>query len=368
MKIVIGTKYWNSPIAGGIGTYLSGYYKALKKHAPDDRYIIIFTNGDDDEQVKIPDGRIRSMLYMARRLKTIKPDVIHIHEDRFLLFASAFYKHSHKKCNLIFTFHSEPAKDNPLYKKLYLAILKVPLKWSLQKCNNVTFVAKNLRESVRSRLHLGISKSTITYGSALNKPFKESDCIDFMKEHHIAPDKTILLMQAFTATSVKAEGIKLVIRTLKSIQNEYPDLLLLLTRNGKFIPELKEYIAVQNLRIPVVFTGDVKNPFIPLSISTINLHISFADGMPIALLEAMSLGKPTIASRVGGIPEAITHGETGILIENTESALKNAIIQMIGDKALQHKLGENAKRTFQSQFSWDENIKNITYLYNPRNN
>jgi len=71
---------------------------------------------------------------------------------------------------------------------------------------------------------------------------------------------------------------------------------------------------------------------------------SFVEGLPISLLEAMSLGVPSISTNVYAIPEAVKDGETGILIEAGDSkALAEAIQTLKTDESLRKKLGQNGR-------------------------
>jgi glycosyltransferase involved in cell wall biosynthesis len=72
---------------------------------------------------------------------------------------------------------------------------------------------------------------------------------------------------------------------------------------------------------------------------------SFQEGLPVALIEAMALGKSCIASRVNAIPEAVKHCETGILIEAGDSLkLAAAISELADNLSLQKKLGAAAQK------------------------
>lgn len=92
---------------------------------------------------------------------------------------------------------------------------------------------------------------------------------------------------------------------------------------------------------------------------------SYVEGMPIALLEAMSYGLPCIVSAVGGIPSVIDDGINGLLIEprNIES-LNKAMAMLIDDPSLRRKLGMQAQHTIQTRFSWDHSAKVIVQMYN----
>ena len=72
---------------------------------------------------------------------------------------------------------------------------------------------------------------------------------------------------------------------------------------------------------------------------------SYVEGLPIALLEAMALERPSISTNVYAIPEAVKHMETGILIEPGDSeALADAILKLKNDPTLRAKLGAEGRK------------------------
>ncbi len=82
---------------------------------------------------------------------------------------------------------------------------------------------------------------------------------------------------------------------------------------------------------------------------------SFQEGLPVALIEAMALGRACIASNVNAIPEAVRHLENGVLVEAGDSQiLAQAIADLADDKSLRERLGVNAKEFVLKNF--DEKI------------
>ena len=88
---------------------------------------------------------------------------------------------------------------------------------------------------------------------------------------------------------------------------------------------------------------------------------SFVEGLPIALLEAMALGIPSISTNINGIPEAIIDGETGILIEPGDSeALAKSIIGLADDVSQRQRLSKNGRHFVIEHF--DERVAARTAL------
>jgi glycosyltransferase involved in cell wall biosynthesis len=81
---------------------------------------------------------------------------------------------------------------------------------------------------------------------------------------------------------------------------------------------------------------------------------SHAEGLPMALLEAMAAGKAVVATRVGAIPEAVLDGENGLLVPAQDSAaLAIALERVLADAALRLRLGKQARATVEQHFSLD---------------
>jgi len=88
---------------------------------------------------------------------------------------------------------------------------------------------------------------------------------------------------------------------------------------------------------------------------------SFVEGLPIALLEAMALGLPSISTNVYGIPEAVIDGETGILIDAGDSTgLADAVVRLASDEGLRRRIASNGRAYVVEHF--DERVAARTAL------
>jgi glycosyltransferase involved in cell wall biosynthesis len=91
---------------------------------------------------------------------------------------------------------------------------------------------------------------------------------------------------------------------------------------------------------------------------------SRSESFGVAAVEALASGLPVIASRIGGIPEIIIDGETGILIdpENPE-ALADAIMTLAGDFKMRHRMGTAGRKYVSRKFQWDECLRQMLHIY-----
>jgi glycosyltransferase involved in cell wall biosynthesis len=91
---------------------------------------------------------------------------------------------------------------------------------------------------------------------------------------------------------------------------------------------------------------------------------SRSEGLPLALLEAMSAGRSVIATPVGGIPEALIDGETGLLVPPDDTiTLATAIARLVDDSALRTRLGAAARAKVESNFSIEAFVRGVEQVY-----
>jgi glycosyltransferase involved in cell wall biosynthesis len=90
------------------------------------------------------------------------------------------------------------------------------------------------------------------------------------------------------------------------------------------------------------------------------------EGLPVAILEAMSYGLPVVSTRHGGIPEAIDDGVTGFLVnEGDYDAMASRIVELARDRELRRAMGEHAMSRLARDFSWERERERLLELLEP---
>ncbi|MCX7015190.1 MAG: glycosyltransferase [Candidatus Sumerlaeota bacterium] len=118
----------------------------------------------------------------------------------------------------------------------------------------------------------------------------------------------------------------------------------------------RDALAAMAMRLPLeppaILAGETDQPLATLAAFDVVAFPSRTEGMPNALIEAMALGKPIVAARVGGMAEAIADGESGLLVPPDEpAALAEAILRLLNDKTLAERLGRGARRRAESRYA-----------------
>jgi glycosyltransferase involved in cell wall biosynthesis len=140
------------------------------------------------------------------------------------------------------------------------------------------------------------------------------------------------------------------------------------------VGDLTEKLKQQALQYPhVVFTGKLSPEDLAHEYRTANVfvlpaivdHKGDTEGLGVVLIEAMELGLPVVASNVGGIPDVVVDGDSGILVpEKDPEALANAFKRLASDRALVVSLLEGARRRIAECFTWNGIIKRQIEVYN----
>jgi len=101
-----------------------------------------------------------------------------------------------------------------------------------------------------------------------------------------------------------------------------------------------------------------------LSIADVFCLSSNREALSFAILEAMAEGKPVVATNVGGVPEAVVNGETGLLVPpaNTKE-LAASINTLLEDKELSKKFSANARRRVEKHFKFDRMFEETKEIY-----
>jgi glycosyltransferase involved in cell wall biosynthesis len=97
--------------------------------------------------------------------------------------------------------------------------------------------------------------------------------------------------------------------------------------------------------------------------AAIFVYITHSEGLGSAALLAMGAGVPVVASRIGGLPEAIRHGENGLLVENDAASIAAAIRTLMDGGDLARRMGEAARRTVLEKFTVDHMVRRTMDVY-----
>jgi starch synthase len=144
------------------------------------------------------------------------------------------------------------------------------------------------------------------------------------------------------------------------------DATLLVAGDGHLARELRERAAREGLGDRVRLLGAVSDEELRQAYAAADVFVlpSEYEAFGIVLLEAMAAGKPVVATRVGGMPEVVEEGRTGLLVPYGDApALATAMGEVLGDPKRARAMGEAGRDRVQAGFTWDAVVTKVERLY-----
>lgn len=154
-----------------------------------------------------------------------------------------------------------------------------------------------------------------------------------------------------------------LLEAFRKVLDKHPHCRLKLLGDGELMEQTKAYASRLGIAEKVIFCGSKANVYPDLQEADAFLLPSNYEGMPMTIIEAMGTGLPIVATAVGGVPDMLTHGESGLLTPVDPDAVAEACCTLVSDEALRTRLGTNAKQQsdrFSAEFMAEEYAKLYT--------
>ncbi len=161
-------------------------------------------------------------------------------------------------------------------------------------------------------------------------------------EERVLPDSYLLCI----AAQNEKKAIDVLLPAFRLVRQCYPGLQLVLVGDGPLREENQRLAASLGLDSAVLFLRKVDRSMVAQALSGCEAFVlpSRSEPFGIVLIEAFALGKPVVATQVGGIPEIVRDGVNGLLVPpDSPEALSAAILRVLGDKLLRDTLVQNAR-------------------------
>lgn len=289
---------------------------------------------------------------LKKIIKEVQPDIVHTHASLSARIAARSYK----KCKIVFTRHCDfPASSKYKYKIVQ----------KINKLLNESLTDKIIATSEMAKENLikqGLSDSLIE--TVLNG-------VDGLKEISLDEKKALKgkynikdeIVVGYLARIEELKGHKYFIEAANILKDK--KIKFLIMGSGTYEETAKNMVKELNLEDSVIFTGFIKDVEKTLNIVDIQINASYlSETTNLALLEGMSLGIPTVATKCGGTPKMITDWENGLLVEKASSeALAEGIEKIIENKEKFDKMKETSKKIFKERYTSKVYASNIEKIY-----
>jgi glycosyltransferase involved in cell wall biosynthesis len=157
------------------------------------------------------------------------------------------------------------------------------------------------------------------------------------------------------------KGVDVLLNSMKKILEEAPDALLDLVGDDEEEQMFQRQARSLGIEDRVVFHGIVPHQRISdyyAKASVVVLPASWIENSPLVVLEAMASGRPVVAGRIGGIPEIVIDGETGLLCNPGDSLdFEAKILTLLRDKELAGQMGIRARKRIEQHFSVQDHLR-----------
>ncbi len=153
-------------------------------------------------------------------------------------------------------------------------------------------------------------------------------------------------------------------RAFSRLLPEHPDVRLLVVGDGPLRRSLEERVRDLALGDAVQFLGTRRD--VPDVLAALNVFVlaSREEGLPVALLEAMAAGLPVVATSVGGIPDVVVDGETGLLVPPGDPArLSEAIFRLMNNGEEARAMGREASKRVAERFDVSRMVRAYEDVY-----
>ncbi|PER50993.1 glycosyl transferase family 1 [Bacillus thuringiensis] len=365
------------PNIGGVAVYVEEMSKALSKMGHkvtilsqyrSEGWRIQKTYNNNIRVFRVPISRLRKLddlqyIYRMRKLivklqKSEKVDVIHWHT---LNKDAKVMMNIHVSGLEVYTNHLSWFRmlyNQGEYSKIY-SLIKKP-----------DYIICPSRETEKMSIKLFGDKKTRYLPNGVNPDEFYTNVqqgIEMRKTIGIPKQNKVILT---TNRMEPIKGMQYFIDAIPNILKYHPNTTIVILGDGSHKRGLMDRVNSQNIdRSKVIFLGKVPNTEIKNWMNAADIYVqpSLMEGCSIAIIEAMSCSKAIIASNVGGNPDIICDGVTGMLVEPMSSAeIQEAVTYLLNNPQKIQEYGMKARITVESELNWVSLANQLTILYEKR--
>ena len=332
-------------VKGGVSTVVNQYYEAGLDKLVDLTYVPTMIDGNKLKKFIVA---IRAYVIFSIMLK--EADVVHVHMSHRASFfrKSYFIKKAHKK-NKKIIIHMHGSEFDVFYEKECSDKQKEFVREIFCMADAVIALSNEWKEKLSS---ICDSNKICVLNNAVKIP-------SFRRSSY--NDKNVL----FFGRLGKRKGTYDLLRAIPVVLSKIPQAHFYLGGDGD-VQEVLNIIKENGLQETVEYVGWVQGEEKIKLLEQCSVFVlpSYHEGMPMAILEAMSFGEVVVSTNVGGIPQVIESGVNGYLHEpgNINQLVSSLLIALESDN--KNFIGNNAFKTIYNSFNIENNLSELIKLYN----
>jgi len=286
---------------------------------------------------------------LARHLRRAGADIVHAHGS----FAGTFGRLSAllagKRTTLLHVHTTEPG----------LRLRHIAVQRLLSPCTGaVVCVSEAVRRFMTAAIGLPARKCRVVYNGV-------PDATPARAASAARPKGAAGPLAVSLGSLVENKGHRVLIAAFRRAAAARPDLRLMIVGGGPLRAALERQAKELGLEGRIRFAGHLPDVEPVLSGADMVIQPTLhREGLPLSLIEAARHGLPAVASRLGGIPEVVGHGRTGLLVPPGDAeALAGAMGRLAAEPSLRERLGNAARVEYERRFRAEHMIAAIEALY-----
>ncbi|MDQ5845983.1 MAG: glycosyltransferase family 4 protein [Acidobacteriota bacterium] len=309
------------------------------------------------------DGGLKTGKNLATITRGHRPDILHLHYTGFLnLYSWIARVQSVKK--IFFTDHHSRSAGYvptraPLWKRIAARFINGPLTKVISVSNYGYECMTAFDLLPRNRFQM------IYNGVDLARVRTDAQrSLDFRRRYSIPLERAIVTQVSWI---IPEKGISDFLETARLVTSQNRNVQFVMVGDGAYREQYMKDAAAMGIEDRVTWTGMVEDPFGEGVFAAADIVCQFSRWEEVfgwMIAEAMAHGKPVVATRVGGIPELISNGVTGHLVDRGDTrAMSESILKLLDNPASRVRMGQAGRETVSAKFDLRKNVAQLINSY-----
>jgi glycosyltransferase involved in cell wall biosynthesis len=291
----------------------------------------------------------------VRRLKRLDDqyhfDIIHLQNRFFPDFDTAALYCRWKKKPFMMTIHNaRPVGISLPVTAGGLAYDWLVGRWPFALADRIIAVSEWVRGDI-AKYRIDPGKIVPVHNGIDVREFRATEARELRAKYGIGDD----LMLLFVGRMITQKGLPYLIDAMPLVLAKHPQAKLFLVGRGNALKGLRAKVAAMGLEKSVIFSGYLSEQELKEAYGTCDLFVlpSVWEVLPIAVLEAMSSGKPVVCTDAGGDREMVRDGVNGYVVPMRDSrALAEKVNLALSDADMRSRMGAASRRIAEEEFDW----------------
>lgn len=293
---------------------------------------------------------LKALSRLREYFKREKFDVVHTHSSK----AGIIGRIAARQAGIPVVVHTVHGQAFHAYEKPWKKMLYIAAEWLAAKyCDKIYAVAQAMIDQCVEAKVAPREKYMVVYSGMDTAAFANAKRDPELRKSLGLPEEAKVIVTVARLFPMK--GYEEMLPAAARLAKEFPDLHFLPVGDGPMFDELQKQIADLGLTDRFHFAGLVPPHRVCDYIAQADLlwHLSLHEGLPRAVVQALAVGIPAIGYKLDGTPEVVLNGETGFVTapQDVDAVVEHSR-QLLSDKVLRQKMGENGKALVIDRFAW----------------